>query len=86
MVKDQYYFDECMPLLEKALTEMNTETEDYSAVYPLARKLAYALAQGVVAGRLQSVDSVIQMCRLGREFPLGTLLTQLMNSKNSLCF
>ncbi|HIF6197834.1 hypothetical protein BJL83_20805 [Vibrio parahaemolyticus] len=86
MAKDQYYFDECMPLLEKALTEMDTETEDYSAVYPLARKLAYSLAQGVVAGRLQSVDSVIQMCRLGREFPLGTLLTQLMNSKNSLCF
>ncbi|MDO6581350.1 toxin-activating lysine-acyltransferase [Photobacterium sp. 2_MG-2023] len=84
-VKNRYYFEECMPFLEKALAEGNTAAVDYCAVYPVARKIAYSLAQGVVAGQHQSIERVSQMCRLGGEFSFGSLLLELLpdNEGNS---
>lgn len=78
-VKDQYYLHKCQPLLESVLTESQTEElSDYNAVYPVARKIAYSLAQGVVAGQHKSIELVSQMCRLGSEFSFGSHLASLL--------
>ncbi|MBC3620320.1 toxin-activating lysine-acyltransferase [Vibrio metschnikovii] len=78
-VKNRYYSEECMPFLEKALAANNTSATDYCAVYPVARKIAYSLAQGVVAEKRQSIKLVSQMCRLGSEFSFGLMLSVLLN-------
>ncbi|MDO6498215.1 toxin-activating lysine-acyltransferase [Photobacterium sanguinicancri] len=74
-VKDNYYFDECLPLINKLLFEWQPGNySEYSTVYPVARIIAKYLAQQIVNGQKDIVKLVINLCQQGSEFCLETLL------------
>lgn len=79
-VKDNYYFDECLPLINKLLIEWKSgDYSEYSTVYPVARVVAKHLAKQIVNGQKDTIKLVINLCQQGSEFCLESLLLKVCN-------
>lgn len=75
--QDNFYLNECLPSLQKVIVGKTDELSDidvYSAVYPIARKLAYTLAKSIIKGNEKHIKLVEQMSLEGSEFNINKLL------------